>query len=68
MFASGLHIGFTLVLAAAPWLVLLTAPLHSAVNLLAMRLLPRLGRVLGVLAAAAAAMLALGLFLLGMAG
>lgn len=36
--ASLLHIGFTLLLAWQPWLVLATIPAHSAVNLLAVRL------------------------------
>lgn len=31
--ASALHTGFTLLLAAQPWLALLTAPLHAGVNL-----------------------------------
>jgi hypothetical protein len=35
--AIALHIGFTLALFAAPWLVLITIPLHSAVNMLAVR-------------------------------
>ncbi|WP_210479119.1 hypothetical protein [Naasia sp. SYSU D00948] len=35
--AIALHLGFTLLLFAAPWLVLLTIPLHSAVNMLAVR-------------------------------
>lgn len=37
--ASALHIGFTLVLAAAPMAVLVTAPLHTLVNVGALRLL-----------------------------
>lgn len=61
--ASALHIGFTLVVAAAPVLALVTAPVHSAVNLLALRLTPRLGRVMAVLGVAAAAMLAWGMAL-----
>jgi hypothetical protein len=35
--AFALHLGFTLALFAAPWLVLLTIPLHSAINMLAVR-------------------------------
>ena len=31
--ATALHVGFTLLLAAQPWLALLTAPLHTGVNL-----------------------------------
>ncbi|MFD0660930.1 hypothetical protein [Thermocatellispora tengchongensis] len=38
--ASLLHIGFTLLLAWNPWLVLVAAPVHTAVNLLAVRLAP----------------------------
>lgn len=61
VFATLLHVGFTLVVAAAPVLALLTAPIHSAVNLLAVRLLPRMGRVLAMLAAAGVAVTAWGL-------
>jgi len=35
--AIALHLGFTLALFAAPWLVVLTIPVHSAVNMLAVR-------------------------------
>jgi hypothetical protein len=35
--AIALHIGFTLMLFASPWFVLLTLPLHSAANMLAVR-------------------------------
>lgn len=35
--ATALHIGFTLLLFASPWLVLLTLPLHSATNMVAVR-------------------------------
>jgi hypothetical protein len=50
--ASLTHIGFTLLLAWRPWLVLLTAPAHSGLNLAAVRLgqisLPRAeGLVIG---------------------
>lgn len=65
VFASLLHIGFTLVLAAAPVLVLLAAPLHSAVNLLALRLTPRIGRVLAMLAVVGAVTFLVGLLLMG---
>ena len=60
--ASGLHIGFTLILAAVPLAVLLTAPLHSLVNVAALRLGKRRGllavSVAGI--AIAAATLAIG--------
>ncbi len=56
--ASGLHIGFTLILAALPIAVLLTAPLHSLVNVAALRLGTRYGLLAvsaaGVVVAAAA--------------
>ena len=61
VFASLLHVGFTLIVAAGPLLALLTAPVHSAVNLLTLRLLPRMGRVLAMLAAAGTAAMAWGL-------
>ncbi|NKX52450.1 hypothetical protein HER39_18100 [Arthrobacter deserti] len=35
--ATGLHVGFTLLLFAWPWLVLLTLPAHSLANMLAVR-------------------------------
>jgi hypothetical protein len=38
---SLLHIGFTLLLGWNPWLVLVTMPAHSAVNMVAMRLMRR---------------------------
>lgn len=38
IFASALHIGFTLIVAKHPWAVVLFIPLHSFVNLLALRL------------------------------
>jgi uncharacterized membrane protein len=31
--ATAIHVGFTLILAAQPWLALLTAPLHTGINL-----------------------------------
>ena len=56
VWASALHIGFTLIIAAQPLLVLVTIPLHSAVNLLSLRFLSRWGmarmELLGALAAA----------------
>lgn len=39
--ASALHIGFTLILAALPIAVLLTAPIHSGINVAALRLMQR---------------------------
>ncbi len=39
--ASGLHVGFTLMLAAVPLLVIVTAPLHTGVNVGAMWLMQR---------------------------
>ena len=39
--ASALHIGFTLLLAAQPLLVLLTIPAHSLTNLISLRLMRR---------------------------
>jgi hypothetical protein len=65
VFASLVHIGFTLLLAAAPLLVLLAAPLHSAVNLLALRLTPHIGWVLGMLAVVGIATFLGGLLLMG---
>jgi hypothetical protein len=35
--ATALHMGFTLLLFVSPWLVLLTLPLHSVVNMLTVR-------------------------------
>jgi hypothetical protein len=43
--ASALHIGFTLILAALPLAVLLTAPVHSLVNVAALRLARNRGMV-----------------------
>jgi hypothetical protein len=40
--ATALHVGFTLLLAASPWLVLITIPIHSGVNLFALRYVRRL--------------------------
>jgi hypothetical protein len=39
--AAGVHIGFTLLLFAQPWLVLVTIVAHSATNMLAVRYLKR---------------------------
>ncbi|MFJ2030102.1 hypothetical protein [Streptosporangium sp. NPDC087985] len=53
---SLLHIGFTLLLAWQPWLLLATVPLHSAVNLLVVRLarvsLPKAEALIAVVSAA----------------
>lgn len=43
VWASALHIGFTVILAAQPLLVLLTIPAHSATNLVLLRATERLG-------------------------
>jgi hypothetical protein len=37
VFATGLHVGFTLLLAAVPWAVVGTVPVHSLVNLSAIK-------------------------------
>lgn len=62
--ATALHLGFTLLLFAQPWLVLVTLPLHSVVNMLTVRFArTRLaGTELG-LAAVGAAVLAAGVLL-----
>lgn len=39
--ATAMHIGFTLIVAANPWLVLLTLPVHSGSNLLLVSLIRR---------------------------
>ncbi|GAA2848011.1 hypothetical protein GCM10010517_05180 [Streptosporangium fragile] len=60
--AGMLHIGLTLLLAWQPWLVLVTIPLHSAANLLAVRLMRTSLALTEVLVAAVgAAAFALGL-------
>lgn len=38
IFASALHIGFTLIVATYPWTVVLLIPIHSFVNLVSVRL------------------------------
>jgi hypothetical protein len=43
VWASALHLGFTVILAAQPLLVLLTIPAHSATNLVLLRATERLG-------------------------
>lgn len=68
VFASVLHIGFTVFLLASPVLVLVAAPIHSAVNLVALRLTPRFGLVIALLAAVGTTMLLAGLALLGVLG
>jgi hypothetical protein len=59
--ASALHIGFTLVLAAVPIAVLLTAPIRSAVNVGALWLTERHGTLLASLAGLAVGAAALGI-------
>ncbi|NKX52981.1 hypothetical protein [Arthrobacter mobilis] len=62
--ATALHLGFTLLLFAQPWLVLLTLPAHSLTNMLAVRFAKtHLGRTEAALAAAGALALAAGLAL-----
>ncbi|WP_210508647.1 hypothetical protein [Naasia sp. SYSU D00057] len=62
--AIALHLGFTLALFAAPWLVVLTIPVHSAVNMLAVRgVRTNLALTEAGLAVAGAAVLAGGLAL-----
>lgn len=39
--ATAMHIGFTLMLFASPWLVLVTLPLHSIVNMASVKLVKR---------------------------
>lgn len=65
IWASALHIGLTLVVAAAPFAVLATAPLHSAVNLGFLRLLRswKIGAVYLAGTVVAAAVMAIGLSL-----
>ena len=64
--ASAIHIGFTLIVAAMPVLVVLTIPVHSAINLLAFRLVSRsVGATQAALFAAGALMLGVGLMLHG---
>lgn len=58
--ASAIHIGFTLVLAAVPPLVIVTAAAHSAVNVGFLWLLRHHGMVVTMLAGAAAGAVALG--------
>lgn len=60
--ATLMHIGFTLLVAWQPWLTVATVPVHSATNLLAVRLAPRsLPLTEAFLAVAGAAVFALGL-------
>ncbi len=60
---SLLHIGFTLLLGWNPWLVFVTMPVHSAVNMSAVRLLRRheVIRLEAIVAAVGAAIFTLGL-------
>jgi hypothetical protein len=59
--ATALHVGFTLLVAASPWLVLVTIPVHSAVNLLALRYARRLIATQLALLAVGSVVLAVGL-------
>ncbi len=61
--ASAVHVGFTLVVAAAPALALVTAPVHSALNLAVNHLSRRMVLFLALLALAAAVVLGAGLAL-----
>lgn len=65
VWATAVHIGFTLILAAVPALVVLTAPLHSAINVAFLWLVRHRGLVLTTLAgiATGGALLVLGLWL-----
>ena len=63
--ASALHIGFTLMLFATPWLVLVTLPVHSVVNMLAVKFgKTHIALTEIALAVAGAAALATGILLL----
>jgi hypothetical protein len=59
--ATALHVGFTLLVAASPWLVLITIPVHSGVNLLALRYARRLIAAQLALLAVASVVLGVGL-------
>ncbi len=59
--ASALHIGFTLILAAMPLAVLVTAPVHSLVNVAALRLMERRGLLVVSLAGLVVGAAALGI-------
>jgi hypothetical protein len=61
LFATGLHVGFTLLLAAAPWAVVGTIPAHSLVNLSAIKYGRRLWVVELVVAVAGTVAMLLGL-------
>ncbi|MEU5696095.1 hypothetical protein [Actinosynnema sp. NPDC020468] len=64
--ATALHIGFTLTLFANPWWVVLTAPLHSALNLGALTLVRRsVALTEAVIATAGALVFVAGLLLAG---
>lgn len=62
-FASLAHLGFTLLAAAAPWWLLLTIPVHSAMNLSIQPLVKKGGLAL---AEAVIALLGIGLFVGGL--
>lgn len=59
--ASALHIGFTLILAAAPVAVLVTAPAHTGVNVAALWLMQRRGMLTVTVAGIAVGTAALGI-------
>lgn len=62
VWASAFHIGCTLVVASAPWLVILLVPLHSTVNFITVRLAKKsIGRSSLFIAVCGACLLALGL-------
>ncbi|HEU4649462.1 MAG TPA: hypothetical protein VFS33_10415, partial [Gemmatimonadales bacterium] len=63
--ATALHVGFTLLVARSPYWVLVTIPLHSAVNLLVSRHVRRLVLMESMLGAVAAVVLAAGLWAAG---
>jgi hypothetical protein len=63
--ASAVHIGFTLILAVAPWLVLVTAPVHTLTNVAFLRLARERGMLVTSLAGVVfgSALLGIGLLL-----
>ena len=64
--ASAIHIGFTLIIAAMPILVAVTIPVHSAINLIAARLISRsIGATQAALFGIGVVLLAVGLTLHG---
>jgi hypothetical protein len=66
LFASGIHLGFTLMVAANPWLVVILTPLHSLVDLSIPKLSKRsIWLVEGIVTVVGAAALLLGLLAMG---